>query len=552
MPGQKYMHPKLLSIAVKRGLFRFVKSLPGKYPDLVFIIAVSAASLLFYYHIIVFSPPQSVHRWRQTDSASIALNYYMHGMKFFRPETHSLSSDGNKTGYAAGEFPLLYYSVAALYKIFGPHDAVFRIFNMLIFFSGLYALFRTSLILVKDTLSSVFVVMLIFSSPAAAYYGCNFLPDSAALAMVFWGWFFFFKQHRSSGRNEVPETRTRKEKDTDDSFNSGIIEMNRTSSGISVFFFTLAALLKITMAISLGTLLILLAFESFRNRHDRKLKFMILQVITGFILTGLWYLYAIRFNSVHSSTVFLTSVTPWWAADPEKRKEITSFIIDRNLNLYFSYGMIVFVLICLFILVFLRKNISRPLKLIIVSMLAGGFIYANLWYNQFQYHDYYFIVLLAPVALLLAGAIAALPAKWKKLRAWPLAGVAMTVFIIFNIIHARDEMKLRYFGWKREAPVYEDYFDIRPYLLQIGIKETDRVISIPDVTNCYTLYMMNRSGNNLPGINETTDTEIRKFINFGARYIFVNDSSLLKDPALGDFVKNEAGSRGTVHIFRLQ
>jgi hypothetical protein len=441
-------------------------------------------------------------------------------MKFFRPETHSLSSDNNTTGYAAGEFPLLYYSVAALYKIFGPHEAVFRIFNMLIFFSGLYALFRTCLILLKDTLSPVLVVLLIFSSPAAAYYGCNFLPDSAALAMVFWGWFFFFK--------------------------------NRKSSGISVFFFTLAALLKITMAISLATLLIVLAFESVSHPRDRNLKIMILQVVAGFILTGLWYVYAIRFNRAHSSAAFLTSVTPWWAADPEKRKEITSFIIDRNLNLYFSYGMIVFVLICVFILVFMRKNITRQLKLIIVSMLAGGFIYANLWYNQFQYHDYYFIVLLAPVALLLAGAIAAVPVKWKKLRAWPLAGVAMTVFVIFNIINARDEMKLRYFGWKREAPVYEDYFNIRPYLLQIGIKETDRVISIPDVTNCYTLYMMNRSGNNLPGINETTGGQIRKFINLGAKYLFVNDSSLLKDPALEDFVKNEAGSRGAVHIFRLQ
>ncbi|MBN1158604.1 MAG: hypothetical protein JXA61_04425, partial [Bacteroidales bacterium] len=170
---------------------------------------------------------------------------------------------------------------------------------------------------------------------------------------------------------------------------------------------------------------------------------------------------------------------------------------------------------------------------------------------QFQYHDYYFISLFVPLAFLIIAAMAALRTGSEKIFRSPVFRIILWVFLIFNIFHARHEMKLRYFGWKRETPVYEGYFDIRPELESIGIRSTDRVISIPDVTSCYTLYMMNRQGNNISGINQFTGDRIRMFISLGARYLFVNDTALLDEPCLQEFLKVKVGSVHDISIFNL-
>ena len=61
-------------------------------------------------------------------------------MDFNHPEIHFLASDGKTSGYCVGEFPILYYAVGGLYHIFGPNETVFRVFNLLIFFLGLFCL----------------------------------------------------------------------------------------------------------------------------------------------------------------------------------------------------------------------------------------------------------------------------------------------------------------------------------------------------------------------------------------------------------------------------
>jgi len=59
--------------------------------------------------------------WRPTDLAAIALNYYRHGFDFPHPQ---ILWGGNGPGYVEMEFPLLPYSIALLYALFGIHDWV--------------------------------------------------------------------------------------------------------------------------------------------------------------------------------------------------------------------------------------------------------------------------------------------------------------------------------------------------------------------------------------------------------------------------------------------
>ena len=499
-------------------------------PALLFIAVLLVISLFYRYGDIAFRPPQSIHRWRQTDCTSIALNFYQHGMHFFKPEVHSLNSDGMTTGYAAGEAPVLYYFIAILYRIFGADDSIYRIFNTLLFLTGLTLLFRIGQKILNDNLMAGFIPILVFSSPTLAYYGCNYLPDTAALTFIFLGWWFFLR------------------------FSSA----NRYSFFLlTALCFMVAGLLKVTMAISLVALAGMLFFHHTRlvrilpsNPGDHRIRLW-LPLIAAFIVISAWYLYAIRFNRVHNSTTFLTRITPWWNIPSVDRINLTQYIVDNNLGLYFSSSMRYFLALCLIVSMVLMKKIPAYLTVLTWMLLTGALIYVNLWYTQFQYHDYYFIVVLPPLAFLMITSFRGLKVQYPRIFHSPLFRIVLIGFITLNLFHARHEIMLRYHGWKLETPVYTDFFSIKPYLREIGINPDDRVISIPDATNCYTLYMMNLPGNNLNGINSSAGENIRNFINLGAKYLIVNDTGMLKAPELKEFTKNEVGKYYSIHIFKL-
>ena len=65
---------------------------------IIFITALALVAIFYDYQDIVFKRPQSVHKWRQSDCASIALNYYQDGMCKLHSETHNLTSDGGTSG----------------------------------------------------------------------------------------------------------------------------------------------------------------------------------------------------------------------------------------------------------------------------------------------------------------------------------------------------------------------------------------------------------------------------------------------------------------------
>jgi len=136
----------------------------------IYILLIAGMSIFYDYREVLLKRPQSVHNWRQCDGASLALNYYQEGMHFFRPQTHMLNSDNNTTGYSApSEIPILYYFVALLYKIFGYHEYIFRAVNLLIFYIGLFYLFKLADSILKDLFFATVVTVLIFSAPVLVY-----------------------------------------------------------------------------------------------------------------------------------------------------------------------------------------------------------------------------------------------------------------------------------------------------------------------------------------------------------------------------------------------
>lgn len=509
---------------------RNLRTFSQKRPLLLFYIILITISLFYFYHLVLFSPPQSIHRWRQADCLSMTLNYYQHGMNFFKPEVHHLISDNMNSGYAAGEAPLLYYFVALLYKIFGPHESIYRICNTLIFFIGLGALFKIARRFLNDFIISASVPLLIFVSPVAAYYANNFLSDSTALALVFIGWLQFIR---------FTDTGT-----------------HRYFIG-AVVLFSLAGLLKITMAISLIALGCLVVHNIFFSYPRDKKPFFkrtiktLLPVITGLLLIMSWTFYAIWFNGHHLSNGFLTTILPWWHLNQADRHEITRMIIEDNRPIYYNDGVLYLLLLAVVILAIYGRRIPQYLNLITGLLVAGGITFVNLFYMQFVYHDYYILVLLAPLAFILLSSLLALKEALPKVASSWLFKSVLLVLMTFSVVYARKEMQMRYFGTKRETPVYEPLFTIKPYLKLIGVKPEDRVISMPDFTNSYTLYLMNQQGYRIWEIDSNTTDTICRMIKMGADYLVIHDSTYLDEPEIKFFTRDLAGSYNDIKIFKL-
>ena len=171
---------------------------------IVFIAVLLLLSVYYQYHKTIFYPPQSVHAWRQADCASLALNYYKHGMNFFHPQIHLLVSDNGTSGYTAtSEIPLFYYSAAILYKIFGAHEFLIRLMNLLIFFCGIYYLFRLLYKLLKDYFWSGALAILFVTSPLLVYYANNYLTNASALALGIIGLYHFYSFYEHKRRSSL-------------------------------------------------------------------------------------------------------------------------------------------------------------------------------------------------------------------------------------------------------------------------------------------------------------------------------------------------------------
>jgi len=62
--------------------------------------------------------------WRECDYAAVARNFYREGMNILYPR---IDWRGDGPGYAEMEFPVIPWTMAALYKIFGYQEVLGRV-----------------------------------------------------------------------------------------------------------------------------------------------------------------------------------------------------------------------------------------------------------------------------------------------------------------------------------------------------------------------------------------------------------------------------------------
>jgi len=511
--------------------------------SILFLLLLSIISYYYNYHEIIFKRPQSVHKWRQSDCASLALNYYQDGMNFFTPETHNLTSDKGTSGKCStSEIPILYYTVAALYSIFGYHEYIFRLFNTMLFFSGLFYLFKLFLYLLKDGFWSVSISILFFTSPVLIFYGNNFLSNSAALAFSIIGWYHFVRF---------------------------IFEKQPKWFYFSMLFFLIAGFLKVTALLSFfaiaGILLLeytgLVKLKKNEKIFNQPLKYFF-SIVTVVLLIGSWLIYARYYNQKHDSTYFSTTTFPIWNLDKDGILTVLERIRNIWLEQYFHFTVFVFIGICFVFLAINYKKNSRIFNLSILILLFEVIAYINLQFWTFADHDYYTIEMYILPVIVVSAAFYVLKSSFSKVFNSFLLKTGFAIFLLFNIWYGHKINMERYDGWMNDYDSNKDIYTITPFLRAHGISSKDTVISIPDASHA-SLYLMNQKGwteytdarlNRGEKIRYNQSKEgIKRSIKKGAQYLIINNiEELYKKTYLQEFCNYLLGYYNNVLVFDLK
>lgn len=498
-----------------------------KYSKWVFTFLFLLFSLIYNYHHILFKSPQSNHLWRQCDCLSITMNYYQDNNPFLEPSVHYLG--GNGTGKTVSDFPLIYFSVAQLWKVFGYHEFIYRLVILLFFFSGLFLVFKIFENVLKDSILAITCSLFLFTSPTLVYYANNFLMDMPAFSLALVGFYFFFLFHKSAENKQLY---------------------------LSALSFSIAGLLKISSLLGFIAIVGLFILEQFNLKlnTDRKIfqqpKKASIILISVLIIQAIWYIYAKDYNAKNNAGIFLIGTLPIWDLNLAEIKVTLNAIKEHIKWDYFrKETQFVFVFMLASIL-FFYKAINKTILFLTLIISFGFLAFILLFFQALKDHDYYTINLFIQVPVILLSFLLMLKNKFKVIYTSVFLKIILIAFLIYNGDFARRRVKFRYKSYEWENNYYtknlQAFEDIIPFMRLIGIKKEDRVLSLSDNSINISLYKMNQKGWTNFGILGDS-VQIKEKIRLGAKYLFIYN----KEQNIEPFIKAKIGQFKNIEIYEL-
>jgi len=518
------------------------------HSDIIFIL-IFIIFAGFYYDSILDKGPLNTHIWRQTDCLSITRNY-AEGASFFQPEMDVQFADSNTSGKTAGEFPILYYIVGNIWKIFGVSNLSYRLFYLFILLGGIFAFYKSLQLILKDAFWANAISFLLFTSPVLVVFGVSFLTDGPAFSFVLIALFFLVKYKL---------------------YNKALFFY------ISMLLFTLAGLVKISSLIAFVFLLFIFLIEnvfSIKTLGKTKLfnfgKHEWFAIGLAFLSVFSWYFYASYYNGLHGFKYTFNDIYPIWIIKDIDVEPLISGLKNYTSIVFFSRPVL-YTLLFIGIFNLLLKN-KLPLFSYLASIIIviGGIIYFVLWAPLLGVHDYYFVAFLIVFIGVLTPFIWFIKmehyAIFKNIRVKIIFGV----FLVFNFLYCLSVVKLKtlaqegnfimvgnhsfvkelkWVNWDVSTN-WNRFERMKPYIRELGIQKDDKIISLPDHSFNTSLYLVNQKGwTNFLNYNKKEDIE--NLIDKGAKYLFVSKPETLNNDFLKPFLTNKIGNFEGIEIFKL-
>ncbi len=488
--------------------------------------------LVYAYQKILLFPAHSIHSWRQGDCLSLAANF-MDNNNPFAPSIHNYISDGNTSGKSAGEFTGMYYLMGKLWNVFGIQIWMYRLANYGLLVFACFSLFKVLNRYWNSVYWSLTVSLFVLTSPLIVFYTPNFLTDITALSFSIYGWAFFL-QYLENKENK--------------------------KFYWALFLFLLAALFKITAAVSLlsigGIYLLELIgfFKSEKSFFDRKWKFFCCFLVSLLAIAS-WYIYAEYYNKIHGGKYTFNSLWPLWGLDDTQYHNAIKFFLDITIHQFF-HKLILVVLVVLsltaFIITFTK---SKRIFTLLFLIFLGYTLYIIFWFGALENHDYYFINLFTlPLIILAINIHYLLKFLQNKKLILVSAGVSFFLFVLGTVYTASsirlryaekltvgkslstfffDRNQLLFWNWTASTQRNKGIFTIEKYNRKIGIKKSDLVICYPDNSFNYSLFYINQKGWTTYKNNNYLKEPIDVMIKDGAKYLIINKQEVINSSTNG-------------------
>lgn len=491
--------------------------------------------LLNFYAKTLFFHPISTHQWRQSDCLSITKNYYEEGMNFFQPKIHY---QGPIAGKAVSELPILNYTTAALWKIFGEHEFLYRFLEYFIYLTGIFLLFNTIGTYLRSWLLAFFAVLFLLTSPLLTYYSINFIADVPALSISIISLCLFFRFYQKQ-RNYL--------------------------FYMALLTGTLAVLMKASSLVPLGLLYFfsladltgLHRFLGTRKLFVNRIVPAVTLVVSVVLIFG-WYRWALAYNLDNTNTVFLLTVLPIWEMTTEDiistLKVLTNdlFPVFLNRPMLFLFFSLVFYVITNF------KALSTFFRYSFIFSAVYFIVYLLFFFQVFTVHDYYLNnLMIFPVVTLMAFT-EILVQRQVIMPNRKFIRTFLVVTFLFNAFYAaavyrgkmiEDDVLTQWYPFvskddrKNSKYYFWDYGnsirkleEFRPVLRAHGVKREELVLSIPDQSFNISLYFMDQKGHTISREHFTMDSTVyHHFRKKGLRYLVLSDTTLKLQPAFRQF-----------------
>jgi len=301
---------------------------------------------------------------------------------------------------------------------------------------------------------------------------------------------------------------------------------------------------------------------------DKKKGFILF--IPLLILIG-WILFSKDYNLKNGSIYFLLTIKPIW--DAPNKLEIWNSFTEIVLPEFYHLGFILLFFVMFLYIIFNIKKSNIYLIIILVTLFIELIIFVLLWFQNLNVHDYYLLDFYLIIPVLFVAFFKLLQNVHLPVFNSKIVKSGLFVILILSFCFGVAKTRIKYFGnntfvsknflSKREHQYWEwlkwDYETriqsaetVTPFLRKIGLKRTDLVLSIPDVSPNITLNFMDQKGYTLLyNDNKTKKEVIENAIENKVKYLIITDKVLAKDSSISDFTKNKIGEYKNVSVFKL-
>lgn len=478
--------------------------------------ALKKGALLFFlliglfYNFSNFSKyPSQIHAWAQADRYALSLGFVENDLNFFKPQTliynHQFPGNWNTArehSITAVDFPIHDFIPAVVMKVSGSTSPlIFRLYIFLFSLAALYYLFQLASLITGSYFKSFLVCVFAATSPVFVYYQANFLPSIPCLASVIIGLYYYLKYMKLN----LPKY-----------------------LGVSILFFTLAALSRSTYAIPLIALICAEVLRMWRYGFKPQLRHSLFFVSLAIILV--YQLYNSSLRASYGSD-FLNYLLP--PRSFGHAMELLKRTIQHWGFQYFTiYHYLVLVAVILVALLFVkRSHLGGPVKWIILytGILTVGYtFFCIMMLRQFPDHDYYFLdTFFLPFLLLLIFLLAIIPEPLSMVRKY-FTGVSILLIMSFMFYQPVKSQKERYSQvfWNKTHATLENFKHASAFLDAAGIPSNARMLVIDAVAPNLPFVLMQRTGY---AVMFPTKENITNSLNWKFDYIVLQDEYLFNE-----------------------